>query len=144
MEHDECVKSALKWANNKFGVAFSELKTINNEHPDVIAFQSWGESALIECKVSRQDFHKDKKKTFRIYPEMGMGKYRFYCCPTGLIKVEELPENWGLLYVSENFKCKIKYNPYGKSNVWRGGFAYNDRNFIAEYNVMYSALRRIK
>lgn len=26
-----------------------------------------------------------------------VGNYRYYLCPTGVIKEEELPENWGLL-----------------------------------------------
>jgi len=33
----------------------------------------------------------------------GLGVYRFYLCPVGLIQPEELPPKWGLLY-AENGK----------------------------------------
>ena len=51
-------------------------------------------------------FLADRSKPHRLNPEMGMGKYRYYICPTGLIKPEELPEKWGLIYVSEKGYAK--------------------------------------
>lgn len=74
-----------------------ELVTANQETPDVFGWNYWT-SVLIEVKVSRSDFLADRKKIFRVIPDDGIGEYRYYCCPYGLIKSDELPLCWGLLY----------------------------------------------
>lgn len=84
-----------------------ELVTCEQEIPDVFGWNYWT-TVLIEVKVSRSDFLADKKKWFRIYPEKGMGDYRYYCCPDGLIKENELPEKWGLLYEKDGVITVIK------------------------------------
>lgn len=117
--------------NWKCGITVSELSTINSETPDILGFYSGGAS-LIEAKASRSDFLADKKKLFRKNPETGMGNYRFYACPTGLIKENELPENWGLIYVSAKGRCTLKVKPkWQKSNT------------RAEHMFMYSIIRRV-
>lgn len=143
--HRKLVEAAYRWIlkNSSCGVAFKELNTnaCNGEYPDVIGFGAWGHSVLIECKTSRSDFHADKKKSFRKTPALGMGTQRFYCCPTGLLKVEDLPEGWGLIYVSEKLKPKCVHSPY-KGNIGErhNGF---EKNIKAEHGLMYSALRRL-
>jgi hypothetical protein len=77
-----------------------ELELSNSECPDVFGFGS-AHTQLIEVKVSRADFIKDGLKSFRMKPENGIGQLRSYLCPAGLIKRNELPENWGLLYYHE-------------------------------------------
>lgn len=72
------------------------------ERPDAILFKTL-ESFLIETKISRADFLRDFKKPFRAKGR-GIGKYRYFACPTGLIKPEELPEKWGLIYVEPGNK----------------------------------------
>ena len=65
----------------------------------------WGtngyETVMIEVKTSRSDFLADKRKYARskIAQELNhqIGNYRYYLCPDGVIKEEDLPENWGLL-----------------------------------------------
>jgi hypothetical protein len=143
--HEKLVQIAYRWVMKRAacGVAFKELNTCSGEYPDVIGFGSWGHSVLIEVKVSRSDFLKDKTKKFRKQPELGMGKYRYFCCPTGLIKVTDLPENWGLIYVNDKGRATCVHNPYGKtteSNVFSNGF---EQNMRAEHTLMYSALRRL-
>jgi hypothetical protein len=121
-------RAGMNW---KCGITISELSTLNAEIPDILGFYSGGAS-LIEAKASRSDFLSDKKKPFRINPETGMGNYRFYACPTGLIKEEEIPEKWGLIYVSEKGRCTVKVKPkWQKSNT------------RAEHIFMYSIIRRI-
>lgn len=121
-------RAGMRW---KCGITVSELSTINSEIPDILGFYSGGAS-LIEAKASRNDFLNDKKKPFRMNPETGMGNYRFYACPTGLIKENELPNKWGLIYVSEKGRCVVKVKPeWQKSNT------------RAEHMFMYSMLRRI-
>lgn len=79
-----------------------ELERVN-ECPDAFGWGS-GTTQLIEVKVSRNDFLADKKKQWRYHPHLGLGKYRSYLCPEGLIKPEELPDYWGLLYINEKGK----------------------------------------
>ena len=85
-----------------------ELVTLNQETPDVFGWNYWT-TILIEVKVSRSDFFADFKKFFRQHPEEGLGEYRYYCCPEGLIKIDELPYNWGLLYVIDGNIKVVKY-----------------------------------
>ena len=108
-----------------------EFFTHNNELPDVIGFGASDRSIVIECKVSRGDFLKDKYKQFRMVPEMGMGSERYYCCPKDLIKPEELPDNWGLIYVyPSGYTKKIK-----DSNGHK-------RNLKAEHHLLYYYAKR--
>ena len=65
--------------------------------------------------------------------EKGVGQHRYYCCPSGLIKESELPENWGLLYLNEKNKIEIiKVAEIQKSNL------------KAERNILISLIRRAK
>lgn len=146
MTHKELVEIAYKWVlkNASCGIAFKEIYTVNNtgEIPDVIGFGSWEHSVLIECKVSRSDFLKDRNKKFRCNPELGMGKNRLYCCPEGLIKKEELPPSWGLIYVDDKGKAKCVYKPKtGKYSRFCADF--DEWNLSAEHSFMYSILRRL-
>lgn len=75
------------------------------ECPDV--FGLGYNTYLIEVKVSRPDFLKDKKKRWRSRPEIGLGNYRSYLCPEGLIRPDELPDKWGLLYAKENGEITV-------------------------------------
>jgi len=141
--HAALVMIAYKWVlRNGCGVAFREFRSYacNGEYPDVIGFSSGGHSTLIECKATRSDFLADKKKSFRMTPELGMGSYRFFCAPKGLIKSEELPSGWGLIEVN------AKGEPICKINPWRGWHVRgnrNQKNWKAEHGLMYSALRRL-
>lgn len=105
------------------------------ENPDAIGWRySYGGaryegSVLVECKTSRADFKQDFKKAFRIEPEKGVGNWRYYMCPTDVIKPEEVPEKWGLLYVNEKRKIKVIKNPY-KDNLTKSKF--NDINTECE------------
>lgn len=142
MKHKDLVEIGWKWLRKRCGVAFKEIVSYNKETPDVIGFMS-GESILIEVKVSRSDFLRDKKKYHRGQSLNGMGKYRFYMCPEGLIRTEDLPSYWGLLWVNEKGKVEIVHNPYCPNptgNIWRGGF---DCDVRAEHRFMYSILRRM-
>jgi hypothetical protein len=48
----------------------------------------------------------------------GMGKYRSYLCPEGLISVDEVPERWGLIvYNSTTGKFRVKRAPQAFPDV---------------------------
>lgn len=99
--HSELVELARQWLVKKgFPVVVTEIASVGEE-PDALGFKQ-GLTTLIECKASRSDFLADSKKFYRQNPEYGLGEYRYYFAPKGLIKVEELPEKWGLIEVGES------------------------------------------
>ena len=134
MTHKELVERAVIWLQGRGGCtfAFSEFSTSAWETPDAIGFTSW-RSVIVECKVTRADFFKDRKKPFRRRPQMGMGVERYFMVPANLVTVEEVPEKWGLLYVHNRHVKVIK-----KSE----GFA--DRSYRSELGYLVSMLRRVE
>lgn len=98
------------------------------ENPDVFGFRHGIRghdvgTILLEAKTSRSDFLIDRKKPHRINPETGVGKWRYYICPTDLIKPTELPEKWGLIYV----------NGRGHCNIVAGAMAVPKEKYVSEY-----------
>lgn len=144
----------------------------NSESPDAIGFRPDGCSILIEVKVSRDDFRADAKKPHRINPEQGMGSYRFYACPEGVIRIEDLPPKWGLFYFTPRKSLKAihvpdmqissLYSPQHYLNmIARRGqngkmppyllhyqkmvedFGHVVKNTVAEHNILYGAWRQL-
>jgi len=142
MTHKELIESGYRWCLSKCAFAFKDLVTQNNETPDVIGFNSSG-SFLLEAKTTKRDFLNEHKKWARRNPSLGMGDWRFYITKKGLLKIEELPDMWGLIEVNERGKARVKYNPFGKGNIY-SHWKRNKKNERAEYWMLYSALRRIQ
>jgi len=128
--HSGLVEIAARWAKNKCGVVLPEFVCYNAEVCDVLGF-SGSDTHMIEVKVSRADFLRDKKKPFRRLEENGLGHYRYYCVPKGLIDPRELPEGWGLIQVNAQNKARLYVKPQRKKTNWR-----------AERRVLYSYARR--
>lgn len=85
-------------------VAFTECRNNDSEAPDAIGFRAVGwcdGSVAVECKTTRGDFLADARKPHRATPDAGMGRWRYYLAPEGLIDVAELPSGWGLLEVTD-------------------------------------------
>lgn len=113
-------------------------------------------SILIEVKTSRSDFLVDAKKKPRQYPETGVGKWRYYLCPTGLIREDELPAQWGLIYVNSRGHCEIVKGALSVKFKHSGGYRYRNltesfaqyafpkRNVQNEQNILTMALARLK
>lgn len=80
-----------------------ELMTYGNEIPDVWATNGWS-ATIVEVKTSRADFLRDRAKKCRQNPIEGIGNFRWYFARQGIIKEEELPEDWGLAEADENGK----------------------------------------
>jgi len=116
LTHDELVAVTAKWLKNHTQNAIipnctticTEIVTANctGETPDVLGWCYWT-SVLIEVKVSRADFLKDKKKPFRQFSSLGLGEFRYYCCPEMIISEAELPDKWGLIYCNDKGKLFI-------------------------------------
>lgn len=142
-----CNFGAAWFKREGFGVVAQELVVGNvREQTDVIAFRSTC-SAVMESKVSRADFLRDKLKPHRIAG--GLGNYRFFICPEGLIEPSELPTGWGLLYQRGSRTVAIVRPPgnmWPKSTVndlysaWRPFWHPSDAE--AERSVLYSIARR--
>ena len=141
--HDELVVRAEKWLkqqNCKVTIR-DEFRayTSNGELPDGIGWRD-GLSILIECKSSRSDFLSDKRKPFRADPSKGMGDWRFYLCPPEVIKPNDLPDGWGLLWATPKTIKKVHGIP---SNCqWHRDKPF-DGDKISENMMLVSALRRL-
>ena len=125
-EHERLVSIAHAWLLNTKGCsfAFAELVTYASETPDAIGWRgSSSVTLLVECKATRADFLSDRKKVFRRDPARGMGSYRFYMCPEGLISVAELPDRWGLIYAKANGRARQVVGP--KGNFYRPSCPFN-------------------
>jgi len=141
MTHSEIIKIVAKWLKRhkqniviyNYPLVLSEFVALTHtgETPDVIGWNYFS-SIVIEVKTSRQDFLRDKKKRFRVLG-MGMGDFKYYCCPDGIIKVDDLPNGWGLLYVTDKGKIEI-IQRVDKSNA----------DLHAERSMLLSVIRRFK
>ena len=144
LTHKEVVDAASKYCR-KIGcsVILNEFVAGCSEEPDVLSFKT-GFSIVIECKVSRNDFFNDFKKYHRRGKESkAMGNYRFYCCPKNMIKKEEIPDGWGLLYVDDKQKVEVIIGP--KSNVfgYDDGTKFFEANYRNEKIILISSLRKM-
>lgn len=139
--HDDLVLRAEKWLQNQSCqvVIRDPFRSWNREQPDAIGWRS-DVSILVEVKVSRSDFLADAKKHFRANPSEGMGDWRFYMCPPEIIKPEDLPEGWGLLWVYEKQIKKVHGVP---PNSWWSSKRPHRGNKDAENTMLVSALRRL-
>ena len=134
MTHNQLVRRMANWlkATKGYTVVISELSTRLGETPDVIAWKYEALSTLIECKVSRADFLADKKKCFRRAEDTGMGDWRYFAAPKGLLSAADIPEGWGLLEVGERrIRETVKPEP-------------KEANKRAECVMLMSTLRRLE
>ncbi|WNA15554.1 hypothetical protein [Acinetobacter phage HFM1] len=176
MNHRELCEIGAKFLKrpesaNGHGCHFTIIEAAcYGENPDVFGVRhgihSHGVGTFVlEAKTSRSDFLADRSKPHRINPELGMGKYRYYICPTGLIKPDELPDKWGLIYVSERGTCKVVagvlsapkvkyYCEWSKKNKSHFDhirveenfktMAFENRNVQNEMNLLTMALARLQ
>jgi len=144
--HDKLCLKAEEWLRsvnckvtfNKQFKVYSE----NGELPDAIGWRE-GISILVEVITCRPYFLADKSKAYRVYPETGMGDWRFYLCPEGVINCEDLPKGWGLLHM--NTKGKHIYKIHGvPPNIaqWHTKKPFTGCK-ISENMMLVSALRRL-
>ena len=107
--HDELVDYGQRWLkiNRRCGVVISEARHKRvPEIPDIIGWMKDGRSCMVECKVTRADFVSDQFKEHRGIDTTGM--YRYYLVPRNLVKKEEVPTGWGLLYADGRGVSQIK------------------------------------
>lgn len=145
--HDELAAVGALWLKrNGFSVIATDMTALGcRERADVVGFRS-NCSAIIESKVSRNDFRADRKKPHR--QAGGIGMYRFYICPVGLIAAHELPARWGLLHVDGKRVIEV-VRPRG--NIWPGAKVHiagwtewqHATDLEAEHSLLFSIARRL-
>lgn len=137
MNHKHLCEIAVKWLkrpNSNGGpgcaVALSECRSgWSGEIPDAIGFRAsghWDGSYVVEVKTSRADFLADAKKPHRA--SGGMGNWRYFMAPAGLIKTHELPEGWGLLEVNSRGHVKALS---GAAASYKGPWGEMEKEVIA-------------
>jgi hypothetical protein len=135
MTHKELCLLAVAWLQRPASrsgpgctVAISETANwINGEIPDAIGWRPYRQarsgSVLVEVKVSRGDFLADAKKPHRKVGVEGMGTYRYYMAPEGVISTADLPAMWGLIEVSSRGSLKVRTGHvllgYQEEDTWR-------------------------
>lgn len=145
MTHKQLVKRAGRWLRGSLhcGVVLEELVTCAREVPDAVG---WSNSLciLVECKATHADFLAEKNKPVRRTESWGypcLGAYRFYLTPPGVIRVDEIPEGWGL------------YEVHGRSVKFVGGVGYRKSimslppfksDKAQEVTMLLSAMRRLQ
>ena len=130
--HDDLVESAARWLRKENYIVITEMSDGISEKPDAIGWRAGSETTLIECKVSRSDFLSDKKKPSR--QELGMGDFRYYLAPVGLINAHELPNRWGLLEYE---------NKRNHPQTARFPMRHQEKDLHSEMGLLCNALRRI-
>ncbi|MCG9576084.1 hypothetical protein L1D14_07505 [Vibrio tubiashii] len=151
--HEKQNTHAVRWLKKQgFKVIATNIRAAGSrEIIDTIGYRS-SCSILVESKVSRSDFLADSKKPERVGEAEGLGTYRFYICPIGLIKPEEvLPKGWGLLY-SDGKRVVREFKPKGnlwpsienESSIVGDWRAFQHRvNQKADRSILYSLCRRL-
>lgn len=145
--HCDLVALGARWLGKQgFGVVATEIQASRcREQPDVVGFRS-SCSAIIEVKVSKADFRADAKKPERSGELPGLGVYRFYLSPIGVIAPEDLPPGWGLIH-EVGGKLVDVVRPLGNTwpsygeGMWREW--QHEPCPAAERSVLFSIARRL-
>ena len=119
LTHTALVQRAERWllTARRCSAVITEIGTWStDEVPDALGFTA-RHSVLVECKTSRADFFADAKKVFRRDPSRGMGNFRFYLCPAGLINPEEVEAPWGLVYAYPTRVRQVKRADFCEANL---------------------------
>lgn len=137
--HAELIEYGRRWLYRRnCGYVAAEECGLALEQPDLLGFRS-GFTIMIEVKISRRDFKRDALKFFRTHPRQGVGNYRYYLCPEGVIKPSDIPSQWGLIHLRGK-RLHIVSGPktFQKSHYeW-----WQESNLVAENQIMYSVLRK--
>lgn len=150
--HKDLCALAVKWLKRPFSrggpgclVAFSETGNgwLSGEIPDAIGFRYGvhGEaSVLVEVKTSRADFLADTQKPHRREPQKGMGRFRYFMAPEGLLRLDELPHGWGLVEITQRGSFKLRAGHLcGSCPSW----SFETRNQEREIGLLSRMLSRI-
>src|SRR5947199_344502 len=128
MQHSTLVDLGARWLRRRCSIVLTEFAGAS-EVPDAIGWADGVTSILLECKVTRSDFLRDRAKTARLKPTAGMGNRRYYLCPAKVIQIADLPPKWGLLWVSR-----------GQITLQKEARGIPQRNLLAEVRYLSTML----
>ncbi|MGP0147996.1 hypothetical protein [Pseudomonas oryzihabitans] len=147
LDHARLVASGAAWLRRQgFPLDAAELHPSDSrDRPDVLGLRS-NSLMLTEVKISRANFLADRNKPKRVTG--GLGLYRFYLCPEGLLQVTDLPSGWGLLVATGRQVTEVVrprgnlWPPAGRSGgtEWEA-FQYQP-DLAAERQALFSIARR--
>jgi hypothetical protein len=114
-DHDVLSVLGLSWLISMGCAVASNEININGGVADAVGFgitSGKQRGILIESKVSRSDFHRDKKKWHRKhYCDAAHGiSDRYYIAPPGMLTADDLPDGWGLL--------EPGHSDFGDNTLW--------------------------
>lgn len=132
--------TAYFMASGRIRIICKEMRSKLKEVPDIYAVDRRG-TYMVEVKVSHKDFLADAKKPSRKRPKEGLGKWRYYACPEGIIKPEEVPPKWGLIYVYNDGSIEIIKGKKFTKSVDESRYTFQ-MNHELEYWALYALLRK--
>jgi len=100
--HAHLVQRAIRWlygSRRCRSVVSERSPGYSGEIVDALGWQRDTTSILVECKTSLGDYYCDQVKPFRRDQTLGVGEFRWYLFPPGVIDLgrHSFPEDWGLL-----------------------------------------------
>lgn len=85
----------------------------SDNHIDAMAFNCWPSAGLdriaYEVKVSREDYKRELKDPGKRQNAVEHSNHFFFAAPAGLIDVEDLPIDCGLIEVNEKLECSVAF-----------------------------------
>ena len=132
LSHRELVDIGAKWLNMKAENINTRCHYVltefvcagQNENPDIFGLNP-NHHVLIEVKISRNDFKVDSKKKGRNKQLLQIGNYRYFLVPKNLIKEDELPDGWGLVFCDGKNVEVIKKSKWFTSDSKKEGYIYH-------------------
>lgn len=143
LTHDDLCKIGCRYLEKAFRcpVVICEPMSLSLEKPDCFGMRKGFESILLEAKISRSDFLKDSNKPFRNGEVLGIGHYRYYITPKGLLTIDDLPDKWGLLEVDCNGKVMFIHGNH-PNKIPNTKWKFEKINIENERLILFSYLRR--
>ena len=140
--HDDIqdIVAAYLMTAGRIRIVCKEARSKHREVPDIYAVDRKG-TYMVEVKVSHKDFLADSRKPFRRRPKEGVGKWRYYACPEGIIKPEEVPVKWGLIYVYDDGRVEIIKGKKFPGDKDENKYTFQ-QNYELEYWMVYALIRK--
>ena len=140
--HDQLCDKAVQYLSTTggFPIVCKEMHSTLTEIPDVYAVNRHF-SVVIECKTTHSDFERDAKKRFRKYPKEGLGRYRYYFCEPDVIKPEELPKKWGLIYLYPDQSMRMIVGKVFGHHRYDDKYRFQE-DYRNECEALYSLVRK--
>lgn len=148
ISHAALVERAKRWlvVTWRCGIVLTEFSAGTGiVVPDAIGWRDGGRwSVLVECKVTRADFLRDRKKASH-EPEFRLGQEQWYLTTSGLLQPDEVPAEWGLAEIRGHFVHRVRHPLATRfPGVMSSACAVSNAEIaFREMPMLYSATRRL-